>query len=163
MNEKYLRKLQQDMLLKNFTPGTREDYYRYVKRFLDFTNKEAMTITYADIRRFIFHLKDYENKKASTINVYTAAIRFFFEYTLGYVWDSKKIPKMKRDRQLPVILTREQVNLLIDSMDNYKHKAMAATMYSSGLRVSEACHLRYEDIRRKQKSLNRWGVLTNLW
>lgn len=81
MNEKYLRKLQQDMLLKNFTPGTREDYYRYVKRFLDFTNKEAMTITYADIRRFIFHLKDYENKKASTINVYTAAIRFFFEYT----------------------------------------------------------------------------------
>ncbi len=38
MNEKYLRKLQQDMLLKNFTPGTREDYYRYVKRFLDFTN-----------------------------------------------------------------------------------------------------------------------------
>ena len=141
------------MLLKNFTPGTREDYFRYVKRVLDFTNKEAMTITYADIRRFIFHLKDYENKKASTINVYTAAIRFFFEYTLGYVWDSKKIPKMKRDRQLPVILTREQVNLLIDSMDNYKHKAMAATMYSSGLRVSEACHLRYEDIRRKQKMI----------
>lgn len=30
----------------------------------------------------------------------------------------KKIPKMKRDRQLPVILTREQVNLLIDSKDN---------------------------------------------
>lgn len=60
---------------------------------------------------------------------------------------------MKRDRQLPVILTREQVNLLIDSMDNYKHKAMAATMYSSGLRVSEACHLRYEDIRRKQKMI----------
>ena len=41
MNEKYLRKLQQDMLLKNFTPGTREDYYRYVKRFLDFTNKRG--------------------------------------------------------------------------------------------------------------------------
>ena len=44
---------------------------------------------------------------------------------------------MKRDRQLPIILTREQVNLLIDSMDNYKHKAITATMYSSGLQVSE--------------------------
>lgn len=93
-------------------------------------------------------------KKASTINVYTAAIRFFFEYTLGYVWDPKKIPKMKRDRQLPVILTREQVNLLIDSMDNYKHKAITSTMYSSGLRVSEVCHLRYEDIRRSQKMIH---------
>ena len=154
MNEKYLFKLQQDMKLKNFTQNTCDDYFRFVKRFLEFTDKDAMSITYADIRKFIFHMKDVENKKPSTINVYTAAIRFFFEYTLGYMWDSKKIPKMKRDRKLPVILTREQVSLLIDSMGNYKHKAITATMYSSGLRVSEVCHLRYEDIRRKQKMIH---------
>lgn len=63
MNEKYLLKLQQDMLLKNFTPNTCEDYYRFVKRFLDFANKDAMSITYADIRKFIFYMKDAENKK----------------------------------------------------------------------------------------------------
>lgn len=80
--------MQQDIHLKNFTKGTSHDYYRFVEKFLDFTHKKNMTITYADIRRFIFHLKDIENKKASTISVYTAAIRFFFEYTLGYVWDS---------------------------------------------------------------------------
>ena len=153
MNEKYLLKLLQDMQLKNFTQNMCTDYFRFVKKFLDFTNKDAMSITYADIRKFIFHLKDHENKKASTINVYTAAIRFF-EYTLGYVWDSKKIPKMKRDRKLPVILTREQVNMLINSMDNYKHKAITSTMYSSGLRVSEVCHLRYEDIRRNKKMIH---------
>ena len=153
MNEKYLLKLLQDMQLKNFTQNMCTDYFRFMKKFLDFTNKDAMSITYADIRKFIFHLKDHENKKASTINVYTAAIRFF-EYTLGYVWDSKKIPKMKRDRKLPVILTREQVNILINSMDNYKHKAITSTMYSSGLRVSEVCHLRYEDIRRNQKMIH---------
>lgn len=154
MNEKYLFKLQQDMKLKNFTQNTCDDYFRFVKRFLEFTDQEAISITYADIRKFIFHMKDVENKKPSTINVYTAAIRFFFEYTLGYIWDSKKIPKMKRDRKLPVILTREQVGLLIDSMGNYKHKAITSTMYSSGLRVSEVCHLRYEDIRRKQKMIH---------
>ena len=60
---------------------------------------------------------------------------------------------MKRDRQLPVVITREQVGQLIDSMDNYKHKAITATMYSSGLRVSEVCRLRYGDIRRKQKMI----------
>ena len=113
-----------------------------------------MTITYADIRKFIFHMNDTEAKKASTINVYTAAIRFFFEYTLGYVWDSKKIPKMKRDRKLPLVLTREQVNQLIDHMENYKHKAITATMYSSGLRVSEVCHLRYDDILRTRKMIH---------
>ena len=154
MNEKYLLRLQEDLRLKNFTPNTCDDYYYFTKRFLEFTGKEVISITYADIQKFIFHMKDNELKKASTINVYIAAIRFFFEYTLGYVWDSKKISKIKRDRQLPVILTREQVNLLIDSMDNYKRKAITSTMYSSGLRVSEVCRLRYEDIRRFQKMIH---------
>ena len=154
MNEKYLITLQEDLRLKNFAENTQKDYYRFVIRFLDFTGKDALSVTYADIRKFIFHMKDNEHKKASTINVYTAAIRFFFENTLGYAWDSKKIPKMKRDRQLPVILTREQVAMLIDSMENYKHKAITATMYSSGLRVSEVCHLRYEDIHRTTKMIH---------
>ena len=137
MNEVYLQRLQEDLRLKNYAKNTREDYYRFVVRFLDFTGKDAMSVTYADIRKFVFHMMDNESKKASTINAYTAAIRFFFEYTLGYVWDPKKLPKMKRDRYLPVVLTREQVGMLIDSMDNYKHKAITATMYSSHQQVKK--------------------------
>ena len=84
MNEKYLLRLQEDLQLKNYTQNTCNDYYRFTKRFLEFTGKEAMSITYANIRKFIFYMKDNESKKASTINIYTAAIRFFFEHTLGY-------------------------------------------------------------------------------
>lgn len=154
MNTKYLLKLEEDLRLKNYTKNTCDDYYRFVVRFLDFVGKDAMSISYADIRRFIFYLQDEEHKMPSTINVYTASIRFFFVYTLGYVWDSRKIPKMKCDKKLPVVLTREEVNRLIDSMDNYKHKAITATMYSSGLRVSEVCHLRYDDILRTKKMIH---------
>ncbi len=60
MNEKYLLRLQDDLRLKNFTQNTCNDYYRFTKRFLEFTGKEAMSITYADIRKFIFHMKDNE-------------------------------------------------------------------------------------------------------
>ena len=45
MNEKYLLRLQEDLRLKNFTQSTRDDYYRFTKRFLEFTGKEAMSIT----------------------------------------------------------------------------------------------------------------------
>ena len=58
MNECYLVKLQEDLRLKNFTKNTCDDYYRFTKRFLEFTGKDAMSITYTDIRRFIFHMKD---------------------------------------------------------------------------------------------------------
>ena len=84
MNEIYLQRLKEDLRLKNYAKNTREDYYRFVVRFLDFTRKDAMAVTYADIRKFVFHMMDNESKKASTINTYTAAIRFFFEYTLGH-------------------------------------------------------------------------------
>ena len=46
-NEKYMLKMKQDMALKNFMQSTSEDYYRFVLRFLNFTGKEAMSITYA--------------------------------------------------------------------------------------------------------------------
>lgn len=153
MNEHYIMKFLQDMALKNFTTSTAENYHRFLRHFLSFVSKEAMSITYADIRRYIFHMKDTENKKASTINCHTAAIQFFFEHTLGYTWDSKKIPKMKRDRQLPAVLSKEQVLLLIDSTENYKHKAMVATMYSAGLRVSEVCRLQYGHILRSKQMI----------
>lgn len=153
MNERYIMKFLQDMALRNFTPSTVTTYHGSLVHFLSFISKEATSITYADIRRYIFHLRDVENKKPSTINCHTATIQFFFEYTLGYTWNPKKVPKMKRDRQLPVVLSREQVLYLIDATKNYKHKAMIATMYSAGLRVSEACHLRYEDILRSKQMI----------
>ena len=62
MNEKYLFKLLQDMQLKNFTSNTCEDYYRFVKRFLDFTNKDAMSITYYSVS-LIFSVSATSTKK----------------------------------------------------------------------------------------------------
>lgn len=78
MNEKYLLKLQENLRLKNFSQNTCQDYYRFTKRFLDFVGRDAMAITYADIRKFVFHMQDNEAKKTSKINVHTAALRFFF-------------------------------------------------------------------------------------
>ena len=49
MNEKYLITLQEDLRLKNFAENTQKDYYRFVIRFLDFTGKAALSVTYADI------------------------------------------------------------------------------------------------------------------
>ena len=69
MNEKYLLRLQEDLRLKNYTLNTCNDYYRFTKRFLEFTGKEAMSITYADIRKFIFYMKDNGNYSEPPLTV----------------------------------------------------------------------------------------------
>ena len=61
---------------------------------------------------------------------------------------------MKRERNLPTVLTPQEMNAIIDATDNLKHKAIIATMYSSGLRVSEVIHLHYDDVSRTNMTIH---------
>ena len=70
------------------------------------------------------------------------------------VWDDDDIPRMKRDRKLPTVLTKTEISAILDATPNLKHKAMIATMYSGGLRVSEVTHLHYDDISRTKKTIH---------
>ncbi len=52
----------------------------------------------------------------------------------------------KRPKRLPVVLSKDEVFRLLDSVLNPKHKLILALMYSAGLRVSEVVKLKVEDI-----------------
>lgn len=69
-------------------------------------------------------------------------------------WDDDDIPRMKRDRKLPTVPTKSEVTAILDATSNLKNKAIIATMYSGGLRVSEVTHLHYDDISRTNKTIH---------
>ena len=87
-------------------------------------------------------------------NHYHSGIRFFYKKILKKNWDDDDIPRMKRDRKLPTVLTKTEISAILDATPNLKHKAMIATMYSGGLRVSEVTHLHYDDISRTNKTIH---------
>lgn len=58
----------------------------------------------------------------------------------------KAVPRPKRERRLPVVLSREEVRQLFSVIENIKHKPMFMVAYDAGLRVSEIRHLQLEDI-----------------
>ena len=60
----------------------------------------------------------------------------------------------KFDEYLPYVPSKEETWQFISSMSDLKQKTMVALMYSSGLRVSEVCHLRYQDVDRKNMKLH---------
>ena len=47
---------------------------------------------------------------------------------LKIVWDDDTVPAMKRERNLPAVLSRDEINAIIDATPNLKHKAIIATM-----------------------------------
>ena len=73
---------------------------------------------------------------------------FFYKRVLGKLWDDNLVPRAINDYAIPRVLTREEIERLLDATPNLKYKAMFSLMYSSGLRVSEVIHLNYEDISR---------------
>jgi len=74
------------------------------------------------------------------------ALRFLYETTLGRPWMVDFIPYPKKPKTLPVILSRDEVKALLLAPRHLKHRAILATLYATGVRVSELCHLQGTDI-----------------
>lgn len=117
------------------------------------THKEVSALTTDDVDVFLTE-KRLNGVAPQTYNHYHASIRFFYKRILKMNWDDDDIPRIKLDHSLPTVLSREEIQSIIDHMPNLKHKAIIATMYSSGLRVSEVVHLHYDDISRTNKTIH---------
>lgn len=57
-----------------------------------------------------------------------------------------KIPRPKKEKKLPAVLSKEEIWIILNSVENEKHKTILFTMYSSGLRVSEVVRLEVNNI-----------------
>ena len=65
---------------------------------------------------------------------------------VGNDWQVKHIPFQKKHKTLPVVLNQEEINALLAVIQNPKYYAIAAALYSAGLRISECLNLQIKDI-----------------
>ena len=83
----------------------------------------------------------------SFINQTISALKILRQDVLGLGWDEGiKIKRPRKDHHLPVILSKQEINALIEVTLNPKHKAILAVLYSTGMRREELLNLRLCDI-----------------
>lgn len=153
MYEKYMLLLEEEAKIRNLKNRSILCYKNYVSYFLNYVGKDPQELSCQDVRDFLLAKKE-EGLKATTLNLYNSAIRFFYRNVLHILWDDVRVPRMRIDHKLPTVLSRQDIDGLLDSTDDLKYRAMFATMYSSGLRVSEVIHLHYEDISRTNMQIH---------
>ncbi|WP_214659250.1 tyrosine-type recombinase/integrase [Candidatus Formimonas warabiya] len=56
------------------------------------------------------------------------------------------IPRPKKENKLPLVLSQDEINRILASLQNLKHRAILLLTYSAGLQVGEVLRLRVEDI-----------------
>ena len=134
-----------DMRLRNLSLQTHRTYIRYVAAFAMYFGQSPEHLGPDEARTFLLHLVD-RGLSSSTVNLARCAIRFVQVVTLGREWSTPYIAYARREYRLPVVLAPGEVRRLLDAVECPKYRTILATIYATGMRSSEATHLRDGDI-----------------
>ena len=158
----FLEKLELELRLRGFSQKTIDSYIFHNKKFLEFTRlqkkanfqtsltekgnqRQPENITREDIKTYLAYLISEKKQSPSSVNLVLCALKFFYEGVLEKDI-FKKIKTPKQEKKIPMVLTKEEIFAMINSIKNKKHKLLIELLYSSGLRVSEAVALKTENI-----------------
>lgn len=140
------QKMIEDLQIRNYSSHTIEAYIRCVANFAAHFGKSPDLLTPAHIREYQLFLVQQRQVSWPTLVQAVCALRFFYHRTLGRRWMIEFIPYPRRVKKLPLVLSQEEVLALLEATTNLKHQAILATIYATGLRVSEAANLLVSDI-----------------
>lgn len=136
-----------DLVLRGLRPGTQDQYLRCAKALAAFHRRSPADLDGDAVRAFMLYLLTVRGLARSTYMVYLAAVRFLYIHTLRRPELVAAIPRPahRRRREAPV-LTSAEVGRVLASAPGSFSRTMFAVAYGCGLRISEACNLRFGDI-----------------
>lgn len=118
---------------------------------------------------FLVHFKDYPEPKAvsdekiinyllqipghSNRRTHHSAVKLFYRIK-GQQHKFRFIPYPEKQDKLPVHVNKEEFFKIVSVCDNEKHRLIITIMFDAGLRVSEVCNLKLENIDRSNMVLN---------
>ncbi|MGE7760673.1 tyrosine recombinase XerC [Peribacillus sp. NPDC097895] len=143
---------------KNSSHYTIENYRRDILEFFLFLNEQGMTditsVEYFDVRLFLTNL--YEKKLSKrTVARKTSCLRSFYKFLLreGDVKDNpfSLVSLPKKDQRLPRFLYEKEMKQLFSSLKKdspigIRDNALLELLYATGIRVSECCEIKLQDI-----------------
>jgi integrase/recombinase XerD len=138
-----------DMAMRALRSRTQHDYIRHVRAFAAFLGRSPDTATAEDVRRFQLHQREH-GVGEGTISGSVSALRFLFDVTLERPDLSRRLVLAHRPRNIPDVLSVEEVAKLLEAAPGIKYRAALGVAYGAGLRVSEVAHLKADDIDSKR-------------
>ena len=139
-------KMIEQMQLHRKAPGTQDQYVQAISQLAAYYKRSPDQLSPQEIRGYLHYLLTERQLAWSSCNVVAAAIRFFYVDTLGWTPMELNLPPRPAHKQLPRVLSVEQLEHLFATTDHPKHRALLMTAYAAGLRVSEVVRLQLTDI-----------------
>lgn len=144
--EEYLLKLE----LKRYSDNTVRNYVACFESFINhYYDIDPINLNEIDVRKYLQKLIQ-EEKSNSYVNLTINSIKFFYEIVHGMPNRFYSIERPRKEKQLPEVLSKEEIISIINNTNNIKHKCIVGLLYSSGLRRGELINLNVTDIDSKR-------------
>ncbi len=146
LRDNLLAKMDEELILRGYGRPTRKNYMGHIRRFLSYQLMDYRNLTNDDVRKYLVYSLEEKNASHSFTNQAVSAIKFLFNHVLKRQGIDICLPRPKREKVLPDILSQDEIYKIFNSLENIKHKAIFYVTYSAGLRVSEVISLKAYDI-----------------
>lgn len=140
-----------EMERRNFSKETIKNYVSCLRCFFKFFEKKEhpLHINEADVKEYLCQFN-----VPNTQRSHHGAIKKFYDICLNQKEKFKFIPYCRKEKKLPIVLSKDEIQRMFDVCENTKHKVILSLLYSTGLRVSELINLKWEHIDRSRMIIN---------
>ena len=149
---KLLDLLRRACRLRHYSIRTEQAYCAWARRYCRFhagpdgAPRHPAEMGAPEVAAFLAHLATERRVAASTQNQALGALAFLYEAVLGEpLGDLGAVPRAKRPRKLPVVLSRAEVERVLGRLEG-RYRLTGALLYGSGLHLMEALRLRIKDV-----------------
>lgn len=143
----------EDLQIRQYSPTTMRLYLSSVAEFAKHFRKSPDQLGPEHIRQYQLFLIQEKQAGQSTCIQFVSAARFLYTHTLHRKIEIERIPFPRRQRKLPLILSRDEVKALLEAPAKLRTRTVLAVLYGSGVRVSEAIQLKPGDIDARRNVL----------
>jgi integrase/recombinase XerD len=145
-NRNTLDRMRREMVLAGLSPRTRKVYLGHARRFGVWSGEAFEAVESETIRLFLVHLVEDRGVSRALHGQAVSALRFLYDKVLRNTRVLREIPRPKKSRNLPTVLSRAEVEALLKAAGHPSTRALIMVLYSSGLRVGEVVRLRRRDM-----------------
>ena len=136
-----------DLIVAGLAERTQEAYLRAVRLLSRFYNNiDPATLTEQQVKDYLLWMRHEKRAAPGTLKIAIGGLRFFYRQTCGLDWKVLERFRIPREKKLPNVLTRIEVQRILNTFRHPRFHAYFLTVYSCGLRLNETLALQVRDI-----------------
>jgi len=147
-----LERVETELRVRNYSQKTVKSYLHCLGEFFTFFGGDIERLDQDRVKQFLLSLER-GGASPQTRNVYLSAIKFYY-HAVVRAGLRVEVRTAKKCKSLPVVLSRSDIDKILEATRNPKHKLLLGLSYAAGLRVSEVVALRVRDIDLRELTIH---------